>query len=244
MHQFKLFFTALSFMTRIGPGVAVSLEELNAAAVYFPATGATIGALLVLPPLLGLGEGHPLIQAWVYAALSAFLTRGLHLDGLADVLDATGSGKQEEEFHAVLKDSRLGAFGALGLVFVLVGEIVLASACFERQLFGLLFFAPLHGRCLPIFLSRLAPAHPKASLGKIFASTPVCQGLCTAAGFALIAGLLCMPKTHLLFSFVLSSLLILFTIRLVGRAGGYNGDFLGFLICGGELCVLASVLLT
>ncbi|MDR1490172.1 MAG: adenosylcobinamide-GDP ribazoletransferase [Desulfovibrio sp.] len=244
MRQFKFFLTALSFMTRVVPGAAVSREELSAAAVYFPVTGAALGALLVLPPLLGLGAGHPLIQAWVYAVLSAFLTRALHLDGLADVLDATGSGKQGDEFHAVLKDSRLGAFGALGLVLALAGEIVLAAACFEKRLFGLLFFAPLHGRCLPIFLSRLAPAHPKASLGKMFAGVPVCRGLCTAAGFSLIAGLLCMPATHLLFSFVLSGLLVLFTVRLTGHAGGYNGDFLGFLICGGELCVLAAVLLT
>ncbi|MDR3175829.1 MAG: adenosylcobinamide-GDP ribazoletransferase [Desulfovibrio sp.] len=244
MRQFKFFFTALSFMTRIVPGAAVSLEELGAAAVYFPVTGATLGALLVLPPLLGFGAGHPLIQAWVYALLSAFLTRALHLDGLADVLDAAGSGKEGAEFHAVLKDSRLGAFGALGLVLALVGEIVMAAACFEKQLFGLLFFAPLHGRCLPIFLSRLTPAHPEAALGKIFASTPIRRGLCAAAGLSLIAGLLCMPKTYLLFSFILSGLLMLFTIRLASRAGGYNGDFLGFLICGGELCVLAAVVLT
>ena len=61
------------------------------------------------------------LAAWLWMALEAWSTRGLHWDGLADLGDASGSGAQGERFWAILRDSRLGAFGALHLLLAFGG---------------------------------------------------------------------------------------------------------------------------
>ncbi|MHC3474538.1 adenosylcobinamide-GDP ribazoletransferase [Streptomyces sp. 7R007] len=84
------------------------------------AVGAGAAALGVL--LLWLGAGA-LLAAVASAAVPAVLTRGLHLDGLADTADGLGSGKPAEDALRVMKQSDIGPFGVLTLVFVLLAQV-------------------------------------------------------------------------------------------------------------------------
>ncbi|MDD5284471.1 MAG: adenosylcobinamide-GDP ribazoletransferase [Desulfuromonadaceae bacterium] len=95
-------------------------EDLGRSTALFPLAGLTIGALLaglnwLISPLLT----RPLCDALLVAALAA-LTGGLHLDGLADVCDGLAARGGRERFLAVMKDSQVGAVGAVGLVLVLL----------------------------------------------------------------------------------------------------------------------------
>ncbi|WP_367323738.1 adenosylcobinamide-GDP ribazoletransferase [Streptomyces sp. HUAS ZL42] len=89
-----------------------------------PLAGAVVGlaaaALGVL--LLFLGAG-PLLAAVASAAVPAVLTRGLHLDGLADTADGLGSGKPAEDALRIMKQSDIGPFGVITLVFVLLAQV-------------------------------------------------------------------------------------------------------------------------
>lgn len=85
---------------------------------------ATCGGLLV-----ALGAGPPLAGVGA-VAVPAVLTRGLHLDGLADTADGLGSGKPAEDALQIMKQSDIGPFGVVTLVFVLLGQAASAAACY------------------------------------------------------------------------------------------------------------------
>nr|WP_128376149.1 adenosylcobinamide-GDP ribazoletransferase [Streptomyces cavernae] len=89
-----------------------------------PVAGLVIGlssaALSCVLLLLGAG---PLLAATAGVAVPAVLTRGLHLDGLADTADGLGSGRPAEDALRIMKQSDIGPFGVITLVFVLIGQV-------------------------------------------------------------------------------------------------------------------------
>jgi len=110
------FLAAIQFLTVI-PVPARAGPTPAAAAVLFPLVGGLLGALAVaLWSLLG-PLFSPSLLVLLILALCAALTGGLHEDGLADTFDAFRAGRSREEILRILKDSRIGAFGALALVF-------------------------------------------------------------------------------------------------------------------------------
>lgn len=240
--QGRSFVLALGFLSRLAPPLRADAADMRAAVFHYPSAGAVLGGVLVLPLWLGCFSWHPLAQAWLYVCLSAWLTRALHLDGLADVLDALGSGGRGEAFRAVLKDSRLGAFGAVGIALYLAGQIALASACLEERALAPLLYAPLLGRCLPALFALLAPQNPEAGLGALPAA-PSRPTLAFAVLCALAGGFFCLPPLRLLLCLACAGLCLCFLARLARREGGYSGDFFGCAILGGELSVLFAATL-
>lgn len=118
----RYYIIALQFLTIIPLPFAVRCEkeDLGRSTALFPLAGVTIGALLVgLNWLISPWLARPLCDALLITALAA-LTGGLHLDGLADVCDGLAARGGRERFLAVMKDSQVGAVGAVGLVLCLL----------------------------------------------------------------------------------------------------------------------------
>ncbi|MFB6643732.1 adenosylcobinamide-GDP ribazoletransferase [Streptomyces chartreusis] len=88
------------------------------------------GAALLALVLLFLGAGS-LLAAVAAAAVPAALTRGLHLDGLADTADGLGSGKPAEDALRIMKQSDIGPFGVITLVFVLLAQVTALSRLYD-----------------------------------------------------------------------------------------------------------------
>lgn len=239
----QAFLLALGFLTRLAPARRADESLLRESVALYPLAGALLGLLLVLPFALGFFAGRPAVQAWFYVLLSAWCTRALHLDALADLLDALGSGKEGEAFFAVLKDSRLGAFGAAGLVLYLMGQAALAHELFARGDLAALFFAPVFGRCLPLPLSKSAPPHPKASLGRIFAGIRLSPRFLAAPLAVLVTGLWLPGAKVLLPAILIAGAALAFLAKTARKQGGYNGDFLGCAIVAGEMALLAAAAL-
>ncbi|MFV0136430.1 adenosylcobinamide-GDP ribazoletransferase [Streptomyces sp. HMX87] len=99
-----------------------------------PLAGLVVGAAAAAVglPLLLLGAG-PLLAAVGTAAVPAVLTRGLHLDGLADTADGLGSGKPAEDALRIMKRSDIGPFGVLALVLVLLGQVAALAQAYEAS---------------------------------------------------------------------------------------------------------------
>ncbi|WP_244316012.1 adenosylcobinamide-GDP ribazoletransferase [Streptomyces albidochromogenes] len=99
-------------------------EAARAGMLCAPVAGVAVGlcAAAAGGALLGLGAG-PLLAAVASAAVPAVLTRGLHLDGLADTADGLGSGKPAEEALRVMKQSDIGPFGVITLLFTLLAQV-------------------------------------------------------------------------------------------------------------------------
>lgn len=117
---------AWQFLTRLpAPAPGAWNEELFArSARYFPLVGMVVGGLsaaaLWLARLLWPSGALPAILA---AAVGVLATGGLHEDGLADTADGLGGGRSREQRLAILKDSRIGSYGALALGLVLAIRI-------------------------------------------------------------------------------------------------------------------------
>ncbi|QTD98065.1 adenosylcobinamide-GDP ribazoletransferase [Streptomyces cyanogenus] len=97
-----------------------------------PVAGLVVGGcaagLGVLLLLLGAG---PLLAAVASVAVPAALTRGLHLDGLADTADGLGSGKPAEDALRIMKQSDIGPFGVLTLVLVLLAQVAVLAQLYD-----------------------------------------------------------------------------------------------------------------
>ncbi|MFI1563327.1 adenosylcobinamide-GDP ribazoletransferase [Streptomyces sp. NPDC020490] len=99
-------------------------DAARAGMLCAPVAGAAVGAAAAAAGvlLLRLGAG-PLLAAVASAAVPAVLTRGLHLDGLADTADGLGSGKPAEDALRIMKQSDIGPFGVITLVLVLLAQV-------------------------------------------------------------------------------------------------------------------------
>jgi adenosylcobinamide-GDP ribazoletransferase len=96
-----------------------------------PVAGAVVGGAAAVGGgvLTALGAGA-LLAAVGAVAVAAVLTRGLHLDGLADTADGLGSGKPAEDALRIMKQSDVGPFGVVVLVLVLLGQVAAAARCY------------------------------------------------------------------------------------------------------------------
>jgi adenosylcobinamide-GDP ribazoletransferase len=98
-----------------------------------PLAGLAVGMLAAVPGvLLLLGGSGPLVAAVASTALPAALTRGLHLDGLADTADGLGSAKPAEDALRIMKQSDIGPFGVITLLFVLLAQVAALLELYGR----------------------------------------------------------------------------------------------------------------
>ena len=116
---------ALQFFTRIPVGKEVSFNEKNIGRSLFflPFIGLIIGWIAALP-IIALHSTSKIIASLLSIIVIAAFTGGLHLDGLADTFDGFLSGRKRERVMEIMKDSTLGAFGALALVFLILFKFV------------------------------------------------------------------------------------------------------------------------
>ncbi|MGW6471403.1 adenosylcobinamide-GDP ribazoletransferase [Streptomyces nigra] len=90
--------------------------------------GCAAAAVALVPLFLGAG---PLLAAVATAAVPAVLTRGLHLDGLADTADGLGSAKPAEDALRIMKQSDVGPFGVITLLFVLLTQVAALARLYD-----------------------------------------------------------------------------------------------------------------
>jgi len=118
----RYFFAALGYFTRVPIARATVFDprDLAGAAQYFPLIGAFVGIAGALVYLIALRVFPPAVAVLLSMAATLLLTGALHEDGLADCCDGLGGGATREDALRIMRDPRLGAFGAIGLMMALV----------------------------------------------------------------------------------------------------------------------------
>jgi adenosylcobinamide-GDP ribazoletransferase len=164
------FIAALRFLTSIPlPGKReLGPEQLGKATSFFPVAGLFIGGILAL---LNWGLGYILPPAVVNALLIAaivILTGAMHLDGLADTCDGIAGHKSVEERWAVMRDSRTGAFGVVGILVVLLVKFVSLNSIPEDMMIPVLLFVPVVSRWAMVYALFAYPYARPAGLGTAF----------------------------------------------------------------------------
>jgi len=201
-----------------------------------------VGLVLALPALVLLGllaeaQVSPLVAATLVVGLLALLTRGLHLDGLADTADGLGSGKPPLEALEVMRRGDVGPFGVVTLVLVLLVQVAALAQLVGSNLGGLGVVAALtvSRLALPLACSVGIPAARGDGLGAVVAGT-VSRGMALVAVLLAYATLL--TAALLLASPLEAVVLAPFGLlaglalgwRAVRRLGGVTGDVLGAVV--------------
>jgi adenosylcobinamide-GDP ribazoletransferase len=117
---------AFQFLTRIPmPSMAFKADSLSRATKFFPLVGLVVGSgAVLLQKLLLFHMSRPLVALIVLLYL-VLVTGCLHEDGLADTADGFGGGRTKQQILAILKDSRIGSYGATALVLSLLARYLL-----------------------------------------------------------------------------------------------------------------------
>ncbi len=156
------FFTRIPVTGRVANWVGYSPALLRASAAHFPGVGwlvglwvaaLTYGLMLYLPA----SSFTPLVAAVLGTAASVWLTGAFHEDGLADVADGLGGSPQREKALLIMKDSRVGAFGVLAVVLMLLAKVSLLALIGSFDVVAMclaLFAAHVVSRALPLVLIR------------------------------------------------------------------------------------------
>ena len=110
---------AISFFTRFPIKLKdVSEEEFYDSMIFMPLVGLLVGAILFAVSWV-LSYIHVIqLQALFTMIVYIWITGGLHLDGFADTVDALFSARDHAKMREIMKDSRLGSFGAIGLILL------------------------------------------------------------------------------------------------------------------------------
>lgn len=215
-------------------------EDLTVVArsmIYFPFVGLTLGALLlglsyILNPFLSeLTTASVIVTTWI------LLTGGLHLDGLSDLFDGFG-GRDKKQRLEIMKDSNIGAFGALALIIIILLKVVLVREVLINSpgTYNILLITPVWGRLIQLITIRFYPCARQDGMGSFFKKVIRMQEW-------LVPLFLTIVLTIYLFSFwvlipllIFITTIILFSNSISKMLGGLTGD------CYGAICEISEVL--
>lgn len=224
------FRTAVAFLTRLPmphPDGAMPPNFVRAHRM-FPLVGALIGAAV---GLLCLGLRYAGVPDLAAAALalggSAILTGALHEDGLADVADGFGGGRNLEAKLEIMRDSRLGTYGAVGLLVSFAAKLSALAAIPDSHVVPALIAAHALARGILPAMSMNLPYARKDGLARN-AGQPDAAISAMAGGLALVIALLSLSWTNAMFAALAAGLCGFCMAWLAMRQiGGQTGDVLG-----------------
>ncbi len=214
---------AFMLLTRL-PVARLSRQEVPAADCVwaYPVVGAAVGAIgaaVFALARLGLPPG---IAAILAIAATILATGGLHEDGLADTADGFGGGRTTERKLEIMRDSRIGSYGALALMLSLGLRITALATIAEPKAaaFALIAAGTLGRGVMLVPLWRLYPARASGLAAPLAGMTPgaACVGLAVAAAPAILV-----PTT--LIAALAAAAIVTWLAR--RQIGGYTGDVLG-----------------
>jgi adenosylcobinamide-GDP ribazoletransferase len=163
----RLFFGAVQFLTRLPvPAGEFHPEDLPRSLVFFPLVGLLLagGGLLVRFALAAhVGNAVVVLAILLYLVL---LTGGLHEDALGDAADGFGGGWDKQEILAIMRDSRIGSYGAIAITFSLLGRFVLLTELPSAKFVAYFAASQVLSRWTPLPLSfLLLPARADSGQG-------------------------------------------------------------------------------
>jgi len=246
LHDLRI---AISLCTRlpVAPSAAIGDGDVARAGWAFPIAGALIG-LIAAAVYWVAGRLHipPLAASVLALATSVLLTGAMHEDGLADTADGFGGGNTREKKLEIMRDSRIGTFGACAIgLSLLLRWSALAAIDGTRSVTIALIVAHAAARSiLPAFMSLVAPARTEGlSSG---AGQPQPTSVAVALGLGIVALSIGFGLGAMLVGMVaLAAIGLVLALLARRQIGGQTGDVLGALEQAAEaaLLLLATTLL-
>ncbi|MCU4166522.1 adenosylcobinamide-GDP ribazoletransferase [Carboxylicivirga caseinilyticus] len=229
--QFNLILTAFGFFTRIPIpfNIAFSQDNLNKCNRYFPLVGYFVGGLSALVYLSASYFLPESLSILLSMAASILLTGAFHEDGFADVCDAFGGGWTKDKILTIMKDSRIGAYGAIGIILLLLTKYTAINDLPSDIIALSLITAHVISRFMAVWTMHSLDYVREDESSK---SKPITKSLQSKDLFIALA--LTIPSLFLLMDF---KVLVIIPILIISKLlleryfkkwiGGYTGDCLG-----------------
>lgn len=247
----KRLIVAISFLTRIPipPNLIFEAKDVGRAALVFPVVGALLGLIQILflkafefSGFVPNSSLKAVLTAIILIVAGAFLTGALHFDGLADMADGFGGGRDKESVLRIMRDSVIGTYGAAALILLISLKVTAIAVLIETgDAWKFLIVAPVFGRWATVPLGKFMP-YARAS-GGLGASVTDYVGWTELVGASVITMIFTFALLDWRSGFVCWLIVIFLTAfnarMCVKKIGGVTGDTMG---ANTEICE-ATVLL-
>jgi len=225
----RRFFVAIQFLTRLPVPRALnsSETEVGKALAFFPLVGVIVGggAALVFTTLQRI---LPLPASVLCAVIFAVvLTNAFHEDGLADSFDGFGGGWTRDRVLEIMRDSRIGTYGTLALIFVIFGKLIFLSSLPPSQIWRWLIVAHTASRWTILPLCAWLPYARAEGQGKLVAKQVGSLEVVIATITLLLVFILVSWQAALAALLVTALVTILSGLYFRARLQGITGDCLG-----------------
>ncbi len=224
----------------LGSKSKITPTELSQAMAFFPIVGLAMAVFPVIFVLISYPFLPPILSSLIIVLIFIFVTRGLHLDGLADTVDGLSGGRDKKEILAIMRDSHIGSMGAIALFFLISFKVALLNEIWVNadkvNLLKAIFLFPVMGRWSLVTTAWLLPYARKEEgvptagwlgLGEVFAKGVTIKEWLLSTLFAGVVAFFTLKFYALLF-LPLVFLTSLFFIKYFKRkVGGVTGDVFG-----------------
>lgn len=240
---------AVAFLTRLPmpKKFAFGAADVGRATLFFPLVGAIIGAIQIIVFYIFQSAARESDLRAVLAAIlvvigGAFITGALHFDGLADMADGFGGGRDKESVLRIMRDSLIGSYGATALILILLLKVTaIAVLIGEGNAVRFLILAPVLARWTSVPVGKFMPyARKEGGLGQSITDFVGWTELLGATFIALFFAFLILDwkQTVAVFTVIglLTALNALWSWR---KIGGVTGDTMG---ANTEICETAVLL--
>lgn len=193
---------------------------------FFPFIGLIIGIIMYIPALFKGFIHAPVISllSWV---IYLWITGGLHIDGLADTFDGIFSNRSKEKILEIMKDSRIGAFGVLGILLLIIWNLIFTSYIDMRTI----IIVPIVGRSTAILSASISQyARESPGMGKGFIENCGVEEIILAVIFSFIPVILLFKLQGITILTIMYLAVFIVTRNINKKIGGMTGDTIGFVI--------------
>lgn len=239
------FLIALQFLTRFPIPLhnPPTRHETGFSLLFYPLVGLLIGTflllfsqlLLVLPQIMAAAL---LLTVWI------FITGALHLDGLADSVDAWAGGHGEKQRTlAIMKDPCNGSMGLVSVVLLLIVKFSALAALYQQGINSVILLAPLLGRSIIPLLFVTTPYVRNEGLGTALSDNAPKKRILIILGLISTVTILIYGLTGLILLTIVCGLFFILRHAMMCRIGGTTGDTTGALVEMTETVVLISLVI-
>jgi adenosylcobinamide-GDP ribazoletransferase len=229
LHDLKL---AVVFLTRLQlrlEGRRVGIGDLASVVHFFPVVGLLVGATGAVVYLAASFAHLPSLPAVVLTlGAMALLTGALHEDGLADTADALGALPDRDRALEIMRDSRIGSFGAIALILVMTGKLAAIAGFWDgyRAAAAVIAAAAFSRAVMPVVMYLQPSARGRGLAAE--AGRPPVERVLAALAIGIAAAIVLLPAGQALTAVLVAAAAAAITAWALGRAfGGCTGDTLG-----------------
>ncbi|MCL6472087.1 MAG: adenosylcobinamide-GDP ribazoletransferase [Firmicutes bacterium] len=247
MESFRL---ALSFLTIIpgGEREPAGKDVFVRSTKYFPLVGLIIGVIVATVYQIASYRLPDLVSSALAVLSLVVVTRALHLDGLADTCDGLVGGRDSKHALSIMKDSRVGSFGAAAIALAVMLKITLLASIASNLKIRAIILFPVIGRWVAtVALSTQRYAKSEPGLGSLFMDSDglnrVSIGISTIASsiITVISAIITVKWLAAITIPAAAIFMVVFMFMVNRKIGGLTGDIIGAMIELSEITVLIAL---